>query len=104
MADKPLLVKPEPTQYIKVDNEIKFTKDTHDKIQAYLDWNPSCDGANDLNFLLEGAVNFLFEHDKAFTKHLKQKSKPTRKRTTKVTPQANTENNERLETEFNIQS
>ena len=80
MAAKPLLLKPEPIEHVTIENEVKFTKDTHNKIQKYLDWNYSLDSEKDFNFFLEGAVNFFLENDTEFQKHLRQKSKTSRRK------------------------
>lgn len=81
MNEKPLLVKPQPIEYIKVENEINFSKGTHEKVQEYIRWNPTFDGKDDMNFLIEGAVNFLIDQDKLFAKHLKQKLRPSKRKT-----------------------
>ena len=57
MSDAPLLIKPEPIQYISIQDEVKFSQKTHDRILSYLSWNYSLDENNDLNYFLDAAVN-----------------------------------------------
>jgi len=80
MSDTPLLIKPEPILYIPIQEEVKFSQKTHDRIMSYLGWNYSLDENNDLNYFLDAAVNNFLNQDKVFKKHYDKKLKVSSKR------------------------
>ena len=68
----PVIEKPKLPEYTTLPKKIKVTEDTYLKAIEYLDWNQSLDGENDLDFLIDQALQLVFESDREFKKYLKE--------------------------------
>jgi len=80
----PVIQKPLAPTYITLPKKIKVTEDTHLKAIAYLNWNTSLDGENDLDFLIDQALQLVFESDREFKKYLKENKNTSKKKSTEI--------------------
>jgi hypothetical protein len=67
----PVIEKPKAPTYTTLPKKVKVTEDTYLKAIEYLDWNTSLDGEADLDFLIDQALQVVFESDREFKKYLK---------------------------------
>lgn len=68
----PMIEKPKLPTYTTLPKKIKVTEETYLKAIKYLDWNNSLDGENDLDFLIDQALQLVFDGDRDFKKYLKE--------------------------------
>ncbi|WP_440994722.1 hypothetical protein [Cysteiniphilum litorale] len=68
----PMIEKPKLPTYITLPKKIKVTEETYLKAIEYLDWNASLDGEKDLDFLIDQALQVVFDGDREFKKYLKE--------------------------------
>ncbi|GGG08922.1 MULTISPECIES: hypothetical protein [Cysteiniphilum] len=68
----PMIEKPKSPTYTTLPKKIKVTEDTYLKAIEYLDWNKSLDGEKDLDFLIDQALQVVFDGDREFKKYLKE--------------------------------
>ncbi len=68
----PMIEKPKSPTYTTLPKKIKVTEDTYLKAIEYLDWNTSLDGEADLDFLIDQALQVVFDGDREFKKYLKE--------------------------------
>ncbi|WP_203368893.1 hypothetical protein [Cysteiniphilum marinum] len=85
----PMIEKPKSPTYTTLPKKIKVTEETYLKAIEYLDWNKSLDGETDLDFLIDQALQLVFESDREFKKYLKENKNTHQKKTTET-------NNEQL--------
>ncbi|WP_440994756.1 hypothetical protein [Cysteiniphilum litorale] len=67
-----MIEKPKSPTYTTLPKKIKVTEDTYLKAIEYLDWNTSLDGEADLDFLIDQALQVVFDGDREFKKYLKE--------------------------------
>ena len=58
--------KPSAPNYTTLPKKVRITEQTYLKMSEYLDWNPSLEGENDINFLIEESIKIALESDKEF--------------------------------------
>ncbi|WP_151193809.1 hypothetical protein [Cysteiniphilum sp. JM-1] len=85
----PMIEKPKSPTYTTLPKKVKVTEDTYLKTIEYLDWNNSLDGEKDLDFLIDQALQLVFESDREFKKYLKESKNNHQKKITET-------NNEQL--------
>ncbi len=68
----PMIEKPKSPTYTALPKKVKVTEDTYLKAIEYLDWNNSLDGEKDLDFLIDQALQLVFDGDREFKKYLKE--------------------------------
>ncbi len=67
----PSIKKPSAPNYTTLPKKVRITEQTYLKMLEYLDWNPSLDGENDINFLIEESIKIALESDKEFKRRNK---------------------------------
>ncbi|WP_440617756.1 hypothetical protein [Cysteiniphilum sp. 6C5] len=67
-----MIEKPKSPTYTTFPKKIKVTEDTYLKALEYLEWNTSLDGESDLDFLIDQALQLVFDGDREFKKYLKE--------------------------------
>ncbi|WP_440682900.1 hypothetical protein [Cysteiniphilum halobium] len=67
-----MIEKPKSPTYTALPKKVKVTEDTYLKAIEYLDWNNSLDGEKDLDFLIDQALQLVFDGDREFKKYLKE--------------------------------
>ena len=85
----PMIEKPKLPTFTTLPKKIKVTEDTYLKAIEYLEWNTSLDGENDLDFLIDQALQLVFDGDREFKKYLKENKNTHQKKITET-------NNEQL--------
>ena len=80
----PVIEKPKLPEYTTLPKKIKVTEETYLKAIEYLDWNQSLDGENDLDFLIDQALQLVFESDREFKKYLKENKNTSKKKATEI--------------------
>ena len=78
----PMIEKPKSPTYTTLPKKIKVTEDTYLKAVEYLDWNASLDGEKDLDFLIDQALQVVFDGDREFKKYLKENKNTHQKKLT----------------------
>ena len=81
----PMIEKPKAPTYTTLPKKIKVTEDTYLKAIEYLEWNTSLDAENDLDFLIDQALQLVFENDREFKKYLKENKSTHQKKSTENT-------------------
>ncbi|WP_151193841.1 hypothetical protein [Cysteiniphilum sp. JM-1] len=69
----PSITKPSAPSYMTLPKKVRITEETYIKMLEYLDWNPSLDGENDIDFLIEESIKIALESDKDFKRRNKVK-------------------------------
>ena len=69
----PSITKPSAPIYTTLPKKVRITEETYLKMLEYLDWNPSLDGENDIDFLIEESIKIALESDKDFKRRNKVK-------------------------------
>lgn len=75
----PSITKPSAPNYTTLPKKVRITEETYLKMLEYLDWNPSLDGENDIDFLIEESIKIALESDKDFKRRNKVKKTPVAK-------------------------
>jgi hypothetical protein len=80
----PMIEKPKAPTYTTLPKKVKVTEDTYIKSLEYLEWNQSLDGENDLDFLIDQALQLVFGSDLEFKKYLKENKNTSTKKSTET--------------------
>ncbi|WHN66788.1 hypothetical protein [Cysteiniphilum sp. QT6929] len=78
----PMIEKPKSPTYTALPKKVKVTEDTYLKAIEYLDWNNSLNGEKDLDFLIDQALQLVFDGDREFKKYLKENKNTHQKKLT----------------------
>lgn len=81
----PMIEKPKAPTYTTLPKKVKVAEDTYLKAIEYLDWNNSLDGESDLDFLIDQALQIVFDGDREFKKYLKENKNMSKKNLTENT-------------------
>ena len=70
----PVISKPTAQTYTTLPKKVRLTEDTYLKMLEYLEWNPSLDSENDIDFLIDESIKIAIESDKDFKRRNKKLS------------------------------
>ncbi|WP_018299322.1 hypothetical protein [Fangia hongkongensis] len=71
----PVIEKPKLPTYTTLPKKVKISEETYLKTLEYLDWNESLEGEKDIDFLIDQALQLVFDSDREFKKFRKDNIK-----------------------------
>ncbi|WP_119343464.1 hypothetical protein [Facilibium subflavum] len=71
----PVIEKPKSPTYTTLPKKVKISEETYLKTLEYLEWNESLEGEKDIDFLIDQALQLVFDSDREFKKFRKENNK-----------------------------